>query len=761
VLITDARCYSATDIFAAGFQDHRIGPVLGVDANTGAGGANVWTHSLLSRLTQERGSFRSPYRTLPGGVDMRVSIRRTLRVADIAGTPVEDLGVVPDELHQMTRHDVDGRNDDLIAHAADLLNQRPMRRLDIDQATVVSRGTLTLAVTTAGMDRVDVYVDERPVASADVRDDRPTTITSPGAGATRLRLMGYLQGELVANRREHLGPLPSGRWGVQAGATLVRAPAMEVPTRLRFLVAAGDSDDAAVRREVRRTFGPGWAVEPLFQVAPDTPPPPDLRAYYAVTGRLRDGTDDQRRALAFEMSRALMRRTGFDVQPDLPSGALYAPAGAFDLDTQDPTAEGAGSQSAHLPGTDDPRWALENMRVPGAWARSPSRGAGIAVAQPDTGVTAQPELQPGIDKARQRDLLDNDNDATDPLTRRWWWMDNPGHGTATASVVMSREAGTVTGSAPASGLVPLRAIRSVVLVFDGDVARAVEYARRSGCHVITMSLGGVGFSPALRAAINAAIDDGLIVLAAAGNQVGFVVSPANYAEVIAVAATNVRDQPWSGSSHGGAVDVSAPGESVHAARARKGADGPVYSVGRSSGTSFAVALTAGVAALWLAHHGRDNLIAKYGKSALQAVFTDLVRKTSRRPAGWDSSQYGAGIVDANALLSRALPAVAPALPGEGVTLSAAERLAAYLPGESPDQASAVLETLVSSADSAERDLYAGEIAYYLSQDPYVRAAVVAGVTDGFDSTAAAADGAALGLARLRTMASPSLAARLA
>jgi hypothetical protein len=43
----------------------------------------------------------------------------------------------------------------------------------------------------------------------------------------------------------------------------------------------------------------------------------------------------------------------------------------------------------------------------------------------------------------------------------------------------------------------------------------------------------------------------------------------------------------------------------------------------------------------------------------------------------------------------------------------------------------------------------------------VRAAVDAFVTEGFDSTAAGADSVALGLARLRTMASPSLAARLA
>jgi hypothetical protein len=274
-----------------------------------------------------------------------------------------------------------------------------------------------------------------------------------------------------------------------------------------------------------------------------------------------------------------------------------------------------------------------------------------------------------------------------------------------------------------------------------------------------MSLGGVGFSPALRAAINAAIDDGLLVLAAAGNQVGFVVSPANYAEVVAVAATNIRDEPWSGSSHGRLVDVSAPGESVHTARARKGPSGPVYSVGRSAGTSFSVALTAGVAALWLAHHGRDNLIAKYGKAALQAVFIDLVRKSARRPTGWDSSQYGTGIVDADALLARPLPAVAPPLP-EGVSLSAEERLAAYLPAQAPDQATAVLETLLPGAGEDERDLFAGELAYYLSQDPYVRAAVAVGVTEGLDSAAAGAASTALGLARLRTVASPSLAARL-
>jgi C-terminal processing protease CtpA/Prc len=78
VLITNARCYSATDIFAAGFQDHQIGPVLGTDENTGAGGANVWTHELLSALLED--DRNTPYAPLPKGAGMRVSIRRTLRV---------------------------------------------------------------------------------------------------------------------------------------------------------------------------------------------------------------------------------------------------------------------------------------------------------------------------------------------------------------------------------------------------------------------------------------------------------------------------------------------------------------------------------------------------------------------------------------------------------------------------------------------------------------------------------------------------------
>ncbi len=116
VLITDALCYSATDIFAAGFQDHEIGKVLGVHENTGAGGANVWTHTLLRRLLEGQ-----EYVPLPRGADLRVAVRRTIRVGKNAGGIVEDLGIQPDHAYQMHLKDILENNDGVLKRAARLL----------------------------------------------------------------------------------------------------------------------------------------------------------------------------------------------------------------------------------------------------------------------------------------------------------------------------------------------------------------------------------------------------------------------------------------------------------------------------------------------------------------------------------------------------------------------------------------------------------------------------------------------------------------
>jgi Peptidase family S41 len=203
VLITSARCYSTTDIFAAGFQDHGIGPILGVDGNTGAGGANVWEHGLLRQLFDVPAGppAASPFKELPNGGNMRVAIRRTLRVGVQAGTELEDLGVVPDQRHAVTRNDVLNGNVDLIAKAAALLAGMPVRRLSV-KVTPKPGDKLAVEVDARGVDRLDFYLDGRPQRSEPASaQTNPVAIELKRNGSTTLLVQGFEQGKPVAARR--------------------------------------------------------------------------------------------------------------------------------------------------------------------------------------------------------------------------------------------------------------------------------------------------------------------------------------------------------------------------------------------------------------------------------------------------------------------------------------------------------------------------------------------------------------------------------
>lgn len=117
VLIVDPLCYSSADLFAAGWVDNEVGPIVGTGACTGAGGANVWTDHDLQLRTEADGDVAPP--ALTGGVDLRVAVRRALRVRASAGIPIEDIGVaVPESnVHATTRRDLLSGNDDLLRFA--------------------------------------------------------------------------------------------------------------------------------------------------------------------------------------------------------------------------------------------------------------------------------------------------------------------------------------------------------------------------------------------------------------------------------------------------------------------------------------------------------------------------------------------------------------------------------------------------------------------------------------------------------------------
>ncbi|HTV00285.1 MAG TPA: S41 family peptidase [Luteitalea sp.] len=192
VLITDALSYSATDIFAAGFQDNEIGPVLGTGGNTGAGGANIW--SLDDLLRAQKSDPASPFKPLPKGAELKVAMRRSIRVGLQAGSPLEEFGVQPDVMHWTTKRDLLNDNVDLLSRAARLIRQRPAYQLMLTPApngvgrmVLTAGSTVPRAQAARAIARVDLYVDGRPSQSVDAVDGAvpPTEFDAIRSGGAR------------------------------------------------------------------------------------------------------------------------------------------------------------------------------------------------------------------------------------------------------------------------------------------------------------------------------------------------------------------------------------------------------------------------------------------------------------------------------------------------------------------------------------------------------------------------------------------------
>jgi Subtilase family len=318
--------------------------------------------------------------------------------------------------------------------------------------------------------------------------------------------------------------------------------------------------------------------------------------------------------------------------------------------------------------SDPPKaWALNMIHAGKAWEVEPRKyGKGIRICHPDTGWADHADLDHDrLELSSALDLIDGSSDGHDPLNYQGLLL-HPGHGTATGSVIISgggvqgdatTAPGEITGVAPAASLIPIRTAKSTVQVFDSDLARAVRHSTLVRGDVISMSLGGRIFF-GLHAAVRDAVNNGLLVLAAAGNCVSFVVAPAVYPEVIAVAAVNERETAWKGTCSGSAVTISAPGEHVWRALREPGDNGKTTRVGTSQGTSYAVAMTAGAAALWLDSHAIPPLREK-PRGSIQETFRADLRATAHVPAAWDGQKMGAGILNAYLLVKQPHPGRRP------------------------------------------------------------------------------------------------------
>ena len=264
------------------------------------------------------------------------------------------------------------------------------------------------------------------------------------------------------------------------------------------------------------------------------------------------------------------------------------------------------------------------------------------LAASEAGIPALPDVRPPADGSVPVAVLDSGLDPAaglSGLVSAGWDAVDParalsdpvGHGTQMAMLA--------SGLLPADGLpaaadpLPLVSIRT----FDAEgktsnfaILQALAYASQAGAKVVNMSWGSETDSDFMRAAIQKAVDRGLILVAAAGNRPsGRPVYPAAYPGVVAVAGVGTDGQPWRDSNRGSFVDVSAPAAAVFPV----GSEGPA---GAYVGTSISSAAVAHALAQYV---GRNP-----GASAAAAVEA-LKKALSPAPAGG----FGAGILDAAAL----------------------------------------------------------------------------------------------------------------
>lgn len=316
------------------------------------------------------------------------------------------------------------------------------------------------------------------------------------------------------------------------------------------------------------------------------------------------------------------------------------------------------------PPTPGDGWFLGKINAPSAWGLFPGgrdgqAWRGIKVGHVDTGLTAHPAFGggPGISKHvlwHEGVNYKSGGFPVDPLG----YPGNPGHGTKTASVIAGCDhANGYFGVAPGATIVPYRITNSVVVDFVNNktaMGEAITHAViHAGCRVVSISLGDPCMAaPSARAAIDLAYEEGVVVVAAAGNVTSEVTFPGNHPRTVTAGGSTKSNRPWQGGSRGVRVDLSAPAADVYRAE-----PGGLYG-GGGDGTSYATAQIAGAAVLWLAY--RDKEIKQFYNEGWQVVeaFRTLARSSVHVPPNWPDREFGEGVLDCEALLKASLPAPA-------------------------------------------------------------------------------------------------------
>jgi len=296
-------------------------------------------------------------------------------------------------------------------------------------------------------------------------------------------------------------------------------------------------------------------------------------------------------------------------------------------------------------------------------------GSGVRVCIVDTGVDiSHPDLA-GVNLVGFKDFIDgttgvpHDND------------NKQSHGTMMVGILAAN--GSFRGAAPGIQLIVAAALDSEGSSgSEAAVSDAIEWCWvEMGADIISLSLGGKPdlistFGSSTELAVNSALDNGVFVVAAAGNHGGTgqdypdVTVPANVDGVIAVGAIQRNGTLWSDSSAGSATnhdgslriwpnqkpEVVAPGVQIHSTFVSEEI-GATWS--RSDGTSDSTVFVTGALALILERYkGNPNLeqLQEGDRGPIELVKSALAESceaSSFQESGSHHMRYGYGRLNAN------------------------------------------------------------------------------------------------------------------
>lgn len=292
----------------------------------------------------------------------------------------------------------------------------------------------------------------------------------------------------------------------------------------------------------------------------------------------------------------------------------------------------------------------DEIKSKAAWDYNDAAGNGIKVAVIDSGIQKNHEDLKGRVASAAVTYSTPYNKAED----------NNGHGTHVSGIIAANRNNYAGGAGIAykSTIASYKALEHNPLTGSAGgttdaIIKAVNAAVKSNARVINMSLGGKGYDALYEATINAAVNKGVVVVAAAGNDgkelstnknATTYYSPACFANVITVSAKEKGSNSKADFSNYGAgiIDITAPGTGI------------VSSVpgdyGITKGTSQAAPMVAAAAAYILSVS--PDLKNNKTKSTVDTV--KKILQDSATSLG-NSANFGAGLLNVEAAVKMAAP----------------------------------------------------------------------------------------------------------